>query len=380
MLGQKKLSLGARFGLAVASFVLAVLLFVSAVGTQVIGNMMVVTDEDNIRGLVNEIFSISLNFGQEKPTEPEELGPRKKAGIHRQQAETQQEETQPEDVAQDLTTQLIEMFYEGVAKQLEEEFPVSLEEFTQMIEESTVKDYITDKTSALIVDYINGEVTTTFEPEEIVQLIEENEEIIIQITGEPVPDDIAQEVAKVFDENEIVLKVEKEGLAGFIDMVGGEIPGVSDVFKSDEFAGVGGTINGVLKVFGGDVINWSNAQLSEIINALRSVFSTRNLVIGIVICLVLVAAILLVNFRQLGKGMRRAGYPLLLAGCMVILNLLAMFAPDIWTAFPGLNVVQYMLQQTAWVNITAFGIGLVLVIAGIVVDIAVPKKKPAPAE
>jgi hypothetical protein len=352
MLGQKKLSLGARFGLAVASFVLAILLFVSAIGTELIGNMMIVTDEDSIRGLVNEIFSISLTIGQKEPAQPEELGPRKKAGPHKLQ-----EEEQPEDVAQDLTTQLIEMFYEGVAKQLEEEFPVTLEEFTQMIEESTVKEYITDKTASLIVDYINGEVTTTFEPEEIIQLIEENEEIIVEIIGEPIPDDIAQEVARVFDENEIVVKVEQEGLAGFIDMAGEEIPGLSDVLGSE-----------------------SGFNVKETMDGIRQFFSAQNLFIGIAICVVLIAAILAVNCRQLGKGMRRAGYPLLLAGCMVILNILAMYAPDMWTAFPGLNVVQYILQQTAWVNIIVFCAGLVLVIAGIVVDIAVPKKKPVTAE
>jgi hypothetical protein len=278
-------------------------------------------------------------------------------------------------VASSLTDQLIGMFYEEVSGQFEEEFPVSQEEFTQMINDSTVKDYIADKTASLITDYFNDEITTTFEPEEIVQLIQENSELIETITGEPIPDDIAQQVATVFDENEIIVKVEAEGLAGFMEMTGTSIPGLPGGDASTDNA---------------EDEAQNSINIRDIIDALRAFSSTQNLIIGIAVCLVLIAAIILINCRQIGKGLRRAGYPLMWAGCLVILNLLAKFQPDMWVITAGegesvnqtfnlvLKLSRYILLQTAVVNIVVFGTGLALFIAGIVLPIVLRAKRKTP--
>ena len=87
--------------------------------------------------------------------------------------------------------------------------------------------------------------------------------------------------------------------------------------------------------------------------------------------------------RQIGKGLRRAGYPLMLAGCLVILNLLAKFQPDLWVVDydATLNLImklaRYILLQTAVVNIVVFSTGLVLFIAGIVLPIVLRFKRKA---
>ena len=370
MFKQKKLSRGARFGLYVASFVLGILLFVSAITTALIANLQIITSEDHISGLIRELISAPAHVRPKAPVTSGEGGLRIAPRLRTYQMPRREE---PSGVASGLTDQLIEMFYEEMGEIFGEEISFTQEEFTQMINDSTVKDYIADKTASLITDYFNDEVTTTFEPEEIVQLINENSALIESITGEPLPDDIAQQVAQVFDENEIIVKVEKEGLAGFMEATGMEIPGISSGSGADGAEGASG----------------SSFNLRDTINLIKDFSSTQNLIIGILICVVLIAAIILINCRQLGKGLRRAGYPLMWAGCLVVLNLLAKFYPEMWVITAGegevisqsanliLRLARYVLLQTAVVNIVTFFTGFALVIGGIVLSIVLRIKGKA---
>ena len=248
-----------------------------------------------------------------------------------------------------------------------------------MVNESTVKDYIADKTAALITDYLNDEITTFFEVDEVVELINENAALIESITGQPIPDDIATSIGEAFDKNEIIEKLEAEGLAGFMEMMGGG--------ENPE---------------GGDAIGGSNAVLDMLSTVkegyatVSTIASTQNIVIGIVVCLVLMAAIVLINNQQLGKGLRRAGYPLVIAGSAVVLNILAITQPELFTINAGagetasaagnmvLKLARHILTETATPNIIVFSTGAVLVIGGIVLGILLRPKKaveeiPAPA-
>lgn len=340
---MRKLSLPVRILLAFISFLLGVALFASVVVTALIADIQIVTSADTIQSLVQELISAPAHIRANAPMLPGEgsvrIAPRVRTyqRIYRSEAE---------NVADDLTKQLIDMFYDQVAEQMGEEFPVSKEEFTQMIQDSTVKDYISEKTAGLLTDYFNDTITTTFEPEEIVELIEENSALIETITGQPIPEDIAEQVGKVFDENEIIQKVEVEGLAGFINDPELNIPVLNDIVGGKE-----------------------SVNIRSIMNTIRAFASRQNLIMGIVICVVLIAAILLVNAAQLPKGLRRAGYPLMIAGVPVIMNILAIFVPDMWTALPGMDVAQKLFQQTAIVNIIVFGTGFVLCLIGIILGI-----------
>lgn len=373
MFKQKKLSLGARFGLYILSFLLGVLLFVSAVATALIANIQIVTSEENISGMIKEMISAPAHVRPKASVTSGEGGLRIAPRIRTYQMPRREE---PNNVGFGLTDQLIGMFYEELVNQFENEFPVSQEEFTQIINDSTVKDFIADKTASLITDYFNDESTTTFEPEEIVQLIEENAELIETITGAPIPEDIAQQVTQIFEENEIITKVETEGLAGFIDLIGGTETGPESPegdTPSDDETGESMPVS---------------FNLKDIINIMRAFSSTTNLITGITICLVLIAIIILINCRQVGKGLRRAGYPLMFAGCLIILNILAKYQPDMWVITTGegetvsqsinliLKLARYMLLQTTVVNIVVFGTGLVLCITGIVLGIVLRPKLP----
>jgi len=375
MFKQKKLSRGARFGLSVASFVLGLLLFFTAIATALIADVQIVTSQNGLSGIFRTMMSAPA---QVRPHAPAavfgEIGLRAAPHVNRNYQMPRRDDTNADadaagDVAADLTKQLIGMFYEEMVAQFEEEFPVTQEEFAQMINESTVKDYIADKTAALVTDYLNDEITTTFEADEVVALIHENSELIESITGEPIPDDISQTVGQVFDENEIIVKVEAEGLAGFMELM--ENTGKTE---GEEGASSGGSVMEMMEM------------VKKYYGIISSIASTQNLIIGIVICLVLIAGIILINCRQLGKGLRRAGYPLMIAGSAVILNILAIAQPDMWvvkgiddaavaaTTNMVLKLARHILLETAAPNIVLFSIGFVLCVGGIVLGIVLRPK------
>lgn len=367
MFKQKKLSFGARFGLYIASFFLGLLLFAAAVTTALIADVQIITSRDGLSGIIQTMMSAPANVRPHAPAfVSHEGGLRVAPRVNRtyqmpRRDETEADEEAAGDVAEDLTAQLIGMFYEAMGEMFGEEMTFTQDEFTQMVNESTVKDYIADKTAGLITDYLNDEITTTFEVEEVVQLIQENAALIESITGEPIPEDIAQTIGQVFDENEIIVKIEAEGLAGFMELMP----------PSGNPDGEAGTSSG------GDILEILET-VKEYYFIVSSIASSANMVIGIIICVILMAAIVLINCRQLGKGLRRAGYPLVIAGSAVVLNILAIALPDMWvvkgidnaaaaaTAKMVANLLRHIFAETATPNIVMFSTGAVLVIGGIV--------------
>lgn len=287
-----------------------------------------------------------------------------------------------------VTDGLVGFLYEGLQDFLGENMTMTQEELKAVVDQSTVKDFIADKAAGLVSDYVMGEVTTTISGEEIKQLIEENQTLIEQVVGQPLPAEVIDQIAQVVETNEIVQKLETEGLAGVIDQMGGAIPeeggnALGGLKPKDPNAlgnqifgeEMGGTIAGITNNLTGGKLE-GLGSISDVLTLLRSVTSVGKLILGIGICLVLMAAIILVNIKQLGKGLRRSGYPLLYAGAPFFANLVVLFVPSLFTVMP-LNVAGQILRMTAVVNGTVFGLGLALVIAGIVVGIIAKKKAAA---
>ncbi len=359
MFKQKKLPRIARFGLGVASFLLGLILFVSILATTLVIDIRVATSENTIKEVVHALLSSPDQIRVKAPVTSGQGGVRIAPRPGRTYQMPRREE--PDAVAADLTAQLIEMLYEELGNQLGEEMPVSLEEFTSLINESTAKDYIADKTAALITDYFNDEITTTFEPEEIMALINENKALIESVVGEPLPDDIAQQVATVFDENSIVQKVEAEGLAGFMELV--STPEGEDGEIAFSFWGIVDT------------------AVTSVLPVLRTASSTTYLLLGIGICLVLMAAIFFINIRQIGKGLRRIGYSFLPVGLLGLgLYLLVHVFPAVGDLALLLPVVQKFFSAFIPVYAVTLAIGVLFVVAGIVLPIVLRVKGLIPVQ
>lgn len=349
------------------------MLFFSALATALVADVQIITSKDGISGIIRTVMSAPAHV---RPNAPITIGASGDLRIAPRIQRTYQmpRREEPGDVAASLTDQVIAMFYQEMGDLFGEEMTFTQEEFVEMVNDSTVKDYIVDKTASLITDYFNGEVTTTFEPEEVVQLIQENSALIESITGAPIPDDIAEQVAKAFDENEIVVIVEKEGLAGFMKLMnnGENAGGDADSEDSNNF----------------DVLENESNPL-QIIKLLPQIGAIQNIIIGIAVCVILMAAIILINCRQLGKGLRRAGYPLIFVGAgyfildAFLIGFLSNFLGTLATADPSLTMIatlvpklfRYILDKTAVVSIVIFSVGCALFVGGIVLSIVLRAKK-----
>jgi len=220
----------------------------------------------------------------------------------------------------------------------------------------------------------------------------------------------------VVETNEVVQKLEEEGLAGFIEELGGAIPeggGASPEGGMSPDGGVspdgggalGGALGGILKpkdpnalgnqmgeIFGNDEIGEAIGDfsstvtggeieglgtISDVFAVLRAVTSVGMLVGGIAICLVLIAGIILVNIKQLNKGLRRSGLPLMFASLGFAADLVVLFVPSLFEGME-MQLVRQILLMTTGVNGVVFGLGLAMVIAGFVVG-SIAKKNAARA-
>ena len=396
---QKKLSFGIRFLLWAVSLLLSIALFASVIATALVADVRVVTSKDNIRNFVVQLLSEPVQLHGRAPL-------RQGAGSirvalpaapsfnipHRDNSITQGLGLAA-SLGFNVTEQMIDLFYDQLQSQMGEEATITKEELTDLVEQSTLTDFLADKAADLVVDYVTGEVTTTFEPEEIQALIVENTELIEAITGEPLPEEVVTQIVETITTNEVIQKVEEKGLAGLIEMAtGGDTtnPDGEPILTppSDNMLGeqlgsllggseennqVADSIASVTQTLTKGELN-GIGNVNDIVTLLRSVTSIENLLSCIAVCVVLMLLILLVNIRQLGKGLRRCGYPLLLAGLMVFPCLMATNSPEMWTAIPAMTVVRDILAMVTGVNALVFGLGLLFVIAGIVVGCITKRK------
>ena len=373
MIVQKKHSLGARFGLAVASFFLAILLFVSIIATMLIADVRTVVSQDSIRSIVQMFISspvrvrskISLPGGNGS-LRAVMRGSGVRYGLRRDDTQISGGSASQIPGGLDVTSFLVDVIYEELSKQVDGELPVPKEEFSALLEQSTVKEYLTDKAAGLISDYLVGDITTAFPQEEIITLVRENAELIESVTGQSLPEELPQQIASVITENNVVQIVEAEGLEGIIgradDLASGTSPDGSGSMGSSSAA-------------------TNLQQINEAVKMLRSVTSKTNLIIGICLCLVLMAGLVLVNLRQIGKGLRRSGYPLLLAGApFLAASLLFTFGefPSSGAAVSGVGVImKKVMVRMLPIHAVVFGLGLALLIGGIVLSVVLGKKAKA---
>lgn len=379
----KKLSFGARFGLAVLSFVLGFALFLCAVATALIADVRIITSESGVRQITKTFLGA--------PQRVHSVTSIYRGAVGVPYAAVPRLEEQSGDLGNVVTEGLVGFLYEGLKDFLGEDMTMTQEELEAVVDQSTVKDFIADKAAGLVTDYVTGDITTTITGDEVKQLIEENQALIEQVVGQPLPDNVIDQIVQVVENNEIIQKLETEGLAGVIDQMSGAVPEEGGDAVGDALGGLkpkdpnalgnqifgeelGGTVAGITSSLTGGELE-GLGSISDVLTLLRSVTSVGKLILGIVVCLVLMAAIILVNIKQLGKGLRRSGYPLLYAGAPFFANLVALLVPSLFAVMP-LNVAGLVLRMTAVVNGTVFGLGLALVIAGIVVG-TVAKKKAA---
>lgn len=300
---EKKLPLFLRILLAFTRVLLALLLVVSFLATAVVLDLQILTSPNAVDKLTDEL-----------------LFPPIASHIHLSEGPAS---------AENPVTDLI---FNYVEDQLAD-IGMTREDFDTFMEESTISDFLADKSASYVKDLINGTENTTITPEEIGQLIDENKALIEETFNVTIDDQAKQEVLDFVEENNVSDFVHKEVFAPM----------------REQSLGVG------------------DYTIGTILESLRTLFSPTTLIILFVVDALLVAALFFASRMRLGSTLLYAGIPALLVGATLAIptffaqELLGTLLPPALTA-PVLQLVGLLSP----IHLTFLIAGAVATVAGIV--------------
>lgn len=393
---MKKLPLGIRFLLALISLILCVALFATTLVTTLLGDLSVAFQKDNLKKLLTEALFTTSTIHRPAPQISGNGTPGIRHPMQRLDDFTIPEgvtipegATIPGDfVSGDLgdvlggeggdSSALVEFIYNTVTEQFQGEDVVlpPLEEVQQFVEESTLDDFLADKSASLISDIITGENTTTITTEEIQTLLQENAQLIEDTFEVEISEDVITEVVAEIEKVEIVQQIQEEGVNSVLqELVDNKVITIPGMLPSQDLApetpGEGSSVN------------TSTPDMSSpmgIINALRSIVSTETLLAMIGVCLVLIGLLLLVNMKQIWVGIRDAGITVTVVGVIFsAITFAAWFSEDMLKellaeAGPVAKIVLFIVNLTAPIHIGVLALGIVLIVVSCVVKSLLKKK------
>lgn len=315
-------------GRIVLTVLLCIVLFFSAIGATLAADLHQLTDRDNLQALLRQVMVGSA------PHSHIRMGALS-AGIPGAIPSGQSGET-----GDSVFNSLVDQYYDQLQQQME--IPFSKEEVKGLLEQTTIPEYLSDKTADVLTDLFNGTQDTVITEKEITDLIEENRAVIEQLLDGPIPEEAITNVVAWVNENGDTLVADLE--SAIVDSMGSVDPGEST---------------------SGDVMTTPGLFLLE---TLRS--SGQILLTAAVTCLVLSLLIMLVNLKKPASGLRSNGITYLLAGlvCAVPYVLGTLASDMLPPAVAGLAklVMDVVLKPAFFVA----GLGALLLIAGIIWGVA----------
>ncbi len=381
----KKPHVAVRVLLGILSVILCIALFAATIATMVIADFRVMTNKDNLQTFISQLL-----FASPQKNGPVILHQAMGAGGLRL-----------DDTAPSGTSQLVvDYLYGYLENQLGGEIPVSKEEVQDLLEQSTVPEFLSDKMASLVSDIYTGENTTTITADEVQTLIEENKALIETVVGAEITteqiDKIVEEVEKA-DVVETVKEVVEVQLGLKPDPENPDAP----TEAVDESTGDASAARPPLKENIIQSVLDGNATVEDVINggiptmlaAIREITSMTVLLSLLGTCAVLIGLLFLANYWKPHAAVRCAGITIMLAGLPFFAMTVAVLAVPALFADPVLSVVALIIQLTSGVSIGVFAGGVVLLVGSIVWGClrakklremeavpAVTAEAPAPAE
>lgn len=381
---MKKMNLGIRFILGLVSVILCILLVVTTLAAAILGDLNVVFQKDNLQKMLTEALFTSATTRLPAPHGALRGNGHGTPGA--QQFPLRLDDfTMPEG---DFTipgtegettdnSAMVEWIYGTITEQFGDtaELP-SLEVVQNFVEESTVTDFLTEKTASIISDIFTGENNTTITTEEIQGLLEDNAQLIQDTFGIEMNEEIISQVVTVVEENEVVQTIQKEGVTAVVQQMveSGAIDIPMQFLPTPDH---GDNTDGT----GTTVVN----PMMEMIKTVQSIVSIKSLLTVVGVCVVLIALLMVTNIKRIWIGINNTGISLTIAGTILMIpTCLLWFAADLLTgllkeAGPVGGIVLYILKSTAPIHIGVFAGGIVLIIAGCVLRTILKKKAKAAA-
>ena len=364
--------------LGLLAFILCVALFVSTVLTMVIADVRIVTDKDNINTLITGYLT-----GKPAPQRLHGL-PMKKT-IHR--APIRNLDSADFDISMlEDPNALVELFYDVVKESMGEELPLSLEEVQSFVEESTFNDFIVEKSSSLISDFITGENTTTITVEEIQEQLKENAALIEETFQITIDDTILSDVASAVEESGILEELEEGGLEAILDLAdapGQDMTPESGIGSEDKESETPGlskpnqnvpekelTLIGAIQGIISGELDISKLSIPQILNLFRSAISQETLLACIGLCVALMGLVFLTQWKRYYSAMIKIGITLLVTGVIgMVPAVIVWVAPELVISLLGdmafaMKLIKMIVGMTYLVPAGVAAGGLILIVVG----------------
>lgn len=350
-------SAGVRALLAILSILLSICLLASLLATALIADARLLTSQDGFKKIVTSLITtpeqqrrlpLTAAMGGARLAEP--------------------------DTGSDLGDSLVSWLCDSLESQFGEELPITEEQMSTFLEESTVKDFLADKAASYMSDFVNG-TNTTITSEELEQLLDENKALIEDTFGVAITPDIQQAIAGFADEMKIGDVIQNEVLGGLGDLT---IPGCTPLFPQfqPESNGNTATENGMINSAPDGAYTVRNLMAD-----IRVLTSVPVLIGCIAVCLVLMVALFFTNRMRLPGTLTCVGIPALIAGILLVIpTSLLQALPDLFSSgdlAPVAGAVGAVVDVIAPVHYGLLGLGAVLIVAAIVIKIVSSKKVSA---
>jgi hypothetical protein len=277
---------------------------------------------------------------------------------------------------------VVDFVYDMLQDQFGDAIPVTKEEMSDFLEESTAKDFVVEKVSGLVSDMINGTNDTTITMEEINTLVEENAALIEEHFEIVITEEQKQMVTQVVEQSGVLDAIEKDGLLGVMEQMSAipdtDAPTVGEGDKGDNAptskpnaGGLGGMMETV-------------KMIRETLEMFRQVASTQNLLICIGVFLFMSLLLFFLNGCGIPGTLTGMGIPVFLAGAIYSApSIIAVNASDMIMellsemeggALIGKAVIT-ALSAIMPLNVTVMCVGAGMIVLAIVLKIILSQKE-----
>lgn len=187
----------------------------------------------------------------------------------------------------------------------------------RLIAESTIVDFVSDKVSGFVEDYLNGTENAAITSKELMDLLEENKTLIedafqIEITGE-MKAQMQEQFDTVVEENDLNGSIRSSVQSTMEQTV--RIPGIGEMTVSQLLAGI------------------------------QKLTQTRYLAMAVGLCLALMVTLLLLSYYCLPVGLRRCGDACMMVGVpLAVFQLIVQVGGKLLTVLMGQQQMVSTLQ------------------------------------
>lgn len=329
-----------RFLMQTLSVILCLILVLCLLCTAVILDLKALTSSGNLQTLFNALTTgtASRPSAQVPAAEPGYLVPLSSSAP-----------SGDPDISGDVLTDsglLTDYIYGIIQDTLGEDAEITGEQVQSFIDQSTIMDFASEKTSSYVQDALNGQASTTITTEELMDLFEENQALMEEHFNITFDDDLKADL-----ESQVRKVVEEDDLNGTLRQQ------IDNAMSTP----IGGT----------------DLTARQLLEAIGQLTRAKVILAVILLCLVLVLGLMALNLYHLPMGLTWSGIGCLSAGLLLSVPLMIPgFSDSFAQSLPqeAASLVPVVIGAISPVHYSIAVLGLVMIVGSVVWRILAPKK------